>query len=72
MKWDRQKKKNFPNIEIELNKTNHHNKDEIMEEVSIFQLWPKKQIGSSPSRINNNTHHGVDSGIESIQVYNII
>ncbi|XP_026818130.1 uncharacterized protein LOC113557049 [Rhopalosiphum maidis] len=76
MKWDRSKKKKFPDIEIEMSNTNYNGKDEKItkEETSIqmIPLWSNNQNADLTSPNLGVKEHSFilqsgDSGIESVQ-----
>ena len=76
-KWDRSKKKKFPDIEIEMSRTRYNGNDEKItrEETSIqmIPLWSNKQnIDTSSPSIEVKEQSFIiqsgDSGIESVQV----
>lgn len=77
MKWDRSKKKKFPDIEIEMSNTNYNGKEEKItkEETSIqmIPLWSNNQNADLTSPNLGVKEHSFilqsgDSGIESVQV----
>jgi len=81
MKWDRPKKKKFPNIEIEMSNTHYNGNDEKIsrDETSIqmIPLWSTKQnIDIPPPNFGVKEQSFIiqngDSGIESVQVYYIL
>lgn len=77
MKWDRSKKKKFPDIEIEMSNTHFNDNDEkITKEetpIQMIQLWSNKQNADLASPNLGVKEHSFiiqsgDSGIESVQV----
>jgi len=81
MKWDRSKKKKFPETEIDLSNTNYNSHDQkITREETLIQkipLWSTKQNTDllSPNlgvKEHSFTLQNGDSGIESVQVCTLI
>jgi len=81
MKWDRSKKKKFPDIEIEMSNTQYNGNEEKFsrDETSIqmVPLWSTKQnIDIPPPNAGVKEQSFIiqsgDSGIESVQVYVVI
>lgn len=77
MKWDRSKKKKFPDIEIEMSNTHYNGNDEKItrDETSIqmIPLWSTKRNIDTPSpnigvKEQSFILQSGDSGIESVQV----
>lgn len=75
MKWDRSKKKKFPDIEIEMSNTHYNGNDEKItkDETSIqmIPLWSTKQNIDTPNfgvKEQSLIMQSGDSGIESVQV----
>ncbi|XP_022173233.1 uncharacterized protein LOC111035775 isoform X1 [Myzus persicae] len=74
MKWDRSKKKKFPDIEIEMSNTHYNGNDEKItkDETSIqmIPLWSTKQNIDTPNfgvKEQSLIMQSGDSGIESVQ-----
>lgn len=81
MKWDKSKKKKFPDIEIEMSNTHYNGNDEKMsrDETSIqmIPLWSTKQDIDTPLpnvgvKEKSFIIQNGDSGIESVQVYYVL
>ncbi|CAH1733139.1 unnamed protein product [Aphis gossypii] len=75
MKWDRSKKKKFPDIEIEMSNTHYNGHDEkIMKEetpIQMIPLWSKQNADLASPNLGVKEHSFIiqsgDSGIESVQ-----
>lgn len=77
MKWDRSKKKKFPDIEIEMSNTHYNGQDEKITRnetsIQMIPMWSTKQnIDISSQNIGVKEHSFIlqsgDSGIESVRV----
>lgn len=76
MKWDRSKKKKFPDIEIEMSNTHYNGNDEKIKKdetpIQMIPLWSKQNADLASPNLGIKEHSFIiqsgDSGIESVQV----